>query len=216
LPAVAALLSLLLYARSNGWCNPFVDDCVSISRMARHEGLATSLFRALVLPGAVLQALTWLAGACALFDAGLARRRALLLAALGSCASLMLVVYGSFLGTDGPVYPWLRRWGTLTYFGGTYLTMLSFASAVLRLRQAQRLTLPPRLLRVVLALLAFIGALGLLHGFSAAAAFAVLEDRIENLTEWWGSLALTLVFVTMGSIWRHWDMRATLRAHGNP
>jgi hypothetical protein len=203
LPAIGVALALALYADPSGaWCNPFVDDCVSISRMAR-SGHANQLFRALVLPGAVLQALTWLAAAWVLAKAGIPRRRVLALAITGVCAGLMLVVYGSFLGTDGDVYRWLRRWGTLIYFGGTYLAMLFFAAATVQLSQVHPKLLPRAHGQLMLALLAFIAVISLVHGFASLVPIDALEDRVENLTEWWGSLALTLMFVTMASIWRH-------------
>lgn len=209
LPATAVLLVLAVSIGEGGSsCNPFIDDCVSISRMARH-GLANHLFRALVLPGAVLQILTWLTAACALRAAGLARRDAFRMALAGVCAGVALVVYGSFLGSDGEVYRWLRRWGTLTYFGGTYLAMLMFALASQRLHAARQLALPRSHERVMLALLAFITVISLFHVFASVVSVD-LEDRIENLAEWWGSLALTLAFATVASLWRHWELVATI------
>jgi hypothetical protein len=209
LPAIAVLLALALYAGEVGsFCNPFIDDCASISRMARH-GLAKHLFRALVLPGGVLQVLTWLTAAHTFAAAGLTRRDVFLLALLGVCAGVSLVVYGSFLGIDGGVYRGLRRWGTLIYFGGTYLAMLIFARASQRLHAAHRLVRPRTHGRVMVALLAFIAAIGLFHVFASVVS-AALEDRIENNTEWWGSLALTLNFVTVASLWRRWGLVATI------
>jgi hypothetical protein len=210
LPALGALVAVLLFKGSDGsFCNPFIEDCVSISRMARH-GVANQVFRALALPGAVLQVLTWLAAAHAIAGAGCARRDALPVALLGACAGAMLVVYASFLGSDGEVYGWLRRWGTLVYFGGTYLTMLFLARALQRLHQAQRLVLPRGHGRVMLGLLAFIAILALGHGFASLSRLTALEDRIENFTEWWGALAMTLCFVTLASLWSRWGMVVTI------
>jgi hypothetical protein len=210
LPAIAALLAVALYAQARGsLCNPFVDDCVSISRMARH-GLANHLFRALVLPGAVLQLLTWLAASLALSRVGLARRDGLAIALLGACAGLALVVYASFLGSDGQTYRWLRRWGTLAYFGGTYLAMLMFVRAAQRLHLAGRLALPRGHERAMVALLAFIAMIGLGHVFASQVAPDSLVDRFENLTEWWSALALTLCFAVMASLWRRWALTATI------
>jgi hypothetical protein len=209
LPAIAVLVALTLHAGEGGSaCNPFIDDCVSISRMAR-QGLANHLFRALVLPGAVFQVLTWLVAAHTIAAAGSTRRDAFLLVLLGVCAGVSLVAYGTFLGIDGAVYRWLRRWGTLIYFGGTYLAMLIFARASQRLHAAHRLVLPRGLGRVMLALLAFIAAIGLVHVFASVMS-APLQDRIENQTEWWGALALTLNVVTMALLWRRWGLVATI------
>jgi hypothetical protein len=210
LPAVGVLVALLMFKSSDGsFCNPFIDDCVSISRMAR-QGMANHVFRALVLPGAVLQMLTWLAAAHAIAGARPERNDALPVALLGVCAAAMLVVYASFLGSDGATYRWLRRWGTLVYFGGTYLAMLFLARALLRLHRAHRLTLPRGHHRVLLGLLAFITILTLAHGFASLSGFNALEDRIENLTEWWGALALTLCFATLASLWSRWGMVVTI------
>jgi hypothetical protein len=33
---------------------------------------------------------------------------------------------------------------------------------------------------------------------------------VENLTEWWGSVALTLIFFIVSSLWRRWRMVATI------
>ena len=211
LPALAVLLALVLHIDAReSFCNPFVDDCISISRMAK-RGLANQLFRMLVLPGAVLQVLTWLAAARALRETGQVRREAHVLAALGAGAGTMLLVYASFLGSDGMVYEWLRRWGTLTYFGGTYMAMLVFMHAVQRLHVARRLDAPRFWQRVLEGLLAFVAVVALAHAFASLSANAQLEDRIENLTEWWGSLALTLALAAMASLWRSWRFVATFK-----
>ena len=49
-----------------------------------------------------------------------------------------------------------------------------------------------------------------LAGGGPAAANIALRDRIENATEWWGSLGLTLAFVVLADLWRRWDLRAGL------
>ena len=61
LPLLATLIAYTLSVRLGliEACNPFIDGCISISRAARHA-LPNHLFRALLLPAAVLQALCWL------------------------------------------------------------------------------------------------------------------------------------------------------------
>ena len=213
LPAAAALIAFAL-AVSAGLvapCNPFVDGCISISRAARH-GLPNQLFRALVLPAAVLQALAWLLQARALsFTARAATRRsAAALAVLGVAAGIALVLYGSFLGTEGQAYRWLRRYGTVVYFGGTCLAMLILGRALQRLHALDALHFPRLHERMLLALFAAIVLLGLGNSLAGLWADAALQDRIENATEWWGSLGLTLAFVTVADLWRRWDLRGEL------
>jgi hypothetical protein len=213
LPAVAALVAYALAVQAGlaPSCNPFVEGCVSISRAARHD-LPNHVFRALVLPAAVLQALTWLVQAQALRDLGTraAERSAAVLALLGVAAGAALILYGSFLGTEGAAYRWLRRYGTVIYFGGTCLAMLVLGRALQRLHALALLTLPRFHQRALLTLFAAIVAMGLANALVGAAADAALKDRIENATEWWGSLGLTLAFVVIASLWQRWDLRLRL------
>jgi hypothetical protein len=136
------------------------------------------------------------------------RRSALALAVIGVTAGLCLVLYGSFLGTEGAAYRWLRRYGTVGYFGGTCLAMLLLARGLQRMRAAQALVLPRGHERALLALLGLIVALGLGNALAGAwAGSDALRDRVENATEWWGALGLTLAFVTLASLWRRWGLR---------
>jgi hypothetical protein len=218
LPAVAALLALALALQAGlvPACNPFVDGCVSISRAARH-GLPNHVFRALVLPAGVLQALAWLLQARALSLAApvTTRRSAAALAVLGVTAGVALVLYGSFLGTEGATYRWLRRYGTVMYFGGTCLAMLVLGRALQRLHAPATLQLPRGPERWLLALFGAIVLLGLGNTLAGLWAGAALQDRIENATEWWGSLGLTLCFVVLAHLWRRWDLRGQLSVNSS-
>ena len=206
LPAAAALIALLLHAQQQGaFCNAFVDDCVSISRMAKH-GLANHLFRVLVLPGAVLQCLTWLVAAERFAAAGRGRVAVALMLAFGLVSAATLVVYGSFLGSDGDIYRWLRRRGTIGYFAGTYVAMLWFLLASRGLHAAQRLVLPRLHVWALGGLLAFVAAIGIGHGVGTLRG----SDTLENLTEWWAALGLTLTFVVMAAMWRRWELAAAI------
>jgi hypothetical protein len=184
---------------------------VSISRAARH-GLPNHVFRAIVLPAAVLQALAWLVQARALSSTAqaTARRSAVALAVLGVAAGIALVLYGSFLGTEGPVYRWLRRYGTVVYFGGTCLAMLLLGRALQHLHTLGAMHFPRRHERMLLALFGAIVLLGLGNTLAGLWADAALQDRVENATEWWGSLGLTLAFVTLADLWRRWNLRVDI------
>lgn len=207
LPALASLLAFALAVQAGlvPGCNPFVEGCTSISRAARH-GLPNQLFRALVLPAAALQAIVWLLAA-AWLQRERVRPSARLIAALGLAAGIALVLYGSFLGTDGAVYRWLRRYGTVLYFGGTCLAMLVLARALQQLQARSRPVLPRLHERLLLTLLTAVVVLGLVNVFVGLAADAVLKDRVENATEWWGSLGLTLAFGVLAALWRRLDLR---------
>ena len=51
-------------------------------------------------------------------------------------AALFLVLYGTFLGTEGRGYQWMRRYGVVVYFGLTCIAMLCFAANSLLCRLA--------------------------------------------------------------------------------
>lgn len=213
LPAIASIMAWALSTHAGliPPCNPFVDGCVSISRAARHE-LPNHVFRALLLPAATLQALVWLLQARALHALGgdALARSARVLAWTGLAAGVALVLYGSFLGTEGAAYRWLRRYGTVVYFGGTCLALLLTARSLQRLHALAALRFPRTHERALVALLGLVVLLGLGNALVGALAGAALADRVENVTEWWGSLGLTLGFLVLASLWRRWGLRADL------
>lgn len=189
-------------------CNPFLDGCVSISRAGRH-GLPNILFRALLLPAAVLQALCWMLCTPWLHTLGRgATRTARVLPWLGLAAGICLVLYGSFLGTEGEGYRFMRRYGTALYFGLTCIGMLLLAQAV---RQAQ-------VHGVALALLlpcAGLPLLGLAHVLLPLVWHdPAAKDALENVTEWWGGVLFTAFFGALA--WGWWRTRFRLRPEAAP
>jgi hypothetical protein len=204
-PAIAALAALWLSSALGliPDCNPLLDGCVSISRAARHA-LPNHIFRALVLPAAVLQALTWMLCASWLRQAGSDARATLrALPWLGLLVGLSLIVYGSFLGTEGIAYRWLRRYGVIVYFGFSYLNMLLVSSAVWRAARAGGLKPPARLDRWLIALCAVTLLIALAEVFvPPLIANEDFKDRLENIIEWYVALALTLFFLALAWLWR--------------
>ena len=185
-------------------CNPFIDGCTSISRAARH-GLPNHIFRALLLPAAALQALLWLLCSAWLGgDAAPALRPARslrLLPWIGVMAACFLVLYGSFLGTEGDAYRWLRRYGIVGYFGGTCLAMLLATRALLRSRWRSHAEV-----RVLLALCVALPLLGLVNSLvPLLLGAAALRDPVQNAVEWWAGLAFTLFFFVLARLWHATD-----------
>lgn len=170
-------------------CNPFFDGCVSISRAARHD-LPNHLFRALLLPAAALQALCWILCGAWLRTLGVTPTRKLrALPWVGVAAAVFLVLYGTFLGTEGETYRWMRRYGVVMYFAGTCIAMLIVSDAVRS--------------RAVLALCAALPLLGLVSAFGPL--FQVSEGQrnaLQNSMEWFGGLIFTLFFFAIAWQWR--------------
>ncbi len=210
LPLIAALL-VPVAALSAWWisvahgyipsCNPFFDGCVSISRAARH-GLGNHVFRALVLPAATLQGLTWLLFSAWLGNLGASGRSLRWLPWLGILAAVFLVLYGTFLGTEGDVYRWLRRYGTIVYFGFTYVCILIATGHIRHLVRSGALAVPARLdvMLVILAGLTMLVAIS--HVFVAPMLEEQLKDRVENVVEWTIGLSFTLFFLALAWLWR--------------
>jgi hypothetical protein len=183
-------------------CNPLLDGCVSISRAGRHD-LANIVFRGLVLPSAVLQAITWWLCGQWLSQGPTSFRSAKWMQILGVLAGVFLCLYTSFLGTEGDAYRFLRQYGTVGYFGLTYLCMLILLGALRRNPDAPRAA-ASLLQSLCTALL----ILGLSNALLAQLFDDPVKDRIENISEWWLGLGFVLVFVLLAYLWRR--MRATL------
>lgn len=213
LPAIAGIVAWQLSVRLEliPACNPFLDGCVSISRAARHD-LPNHLFRALVLPAAVLQALTWWLAARWLRGLVLlTARRAHWLAAVGAAAAVFLVLYGTFLGTEGELYRWFRRFGIWFYFGLTAVALVVVVGLIARAAQRGDTALTRRFARTLLALAWALLALGLAAVFAPLAfADAAAHDRISNALEWWGALLITLFFAALARAWRRTRFAARL------
>lgn len=191
-------------------CNPFFEGCVSISRAARHD-LPNILFRALVLPAAVLQAACWWLCPAWLRTLGAECGRAQrALPWLGLVAGISLVLYGSFLGTDGEGYRWLRRHGTALYFGLSCIGMLIVADAMHR--HVRQNPMRRRITRALLGLCGLLPLLGLAHVLlPLALPGEAARDALQNATEWWGGAIFTLFFAGLAWAWRATGFAARLQ-----
>ncbi|MGJ4802147.1 hypothetical protein [Luteimonas sp. SDU82] len=179
-------------------CIPVLEGCTSISRAARH-GLGNHVFRLLVLPCALLVGLHWWLAARRLGpgwrDVGW----------LGGIAATALAVYATFLGSDGEIYRFLRRYGVVCFFGFGYLAQLRFLHGIAASGQARR---------TVRAMLA-VGALMLLLGLASVAATALVadegwKDRIENALEWQLGWLLAAWYLLHAALWRQLRVRLAL------
>jgi hypothetical protein len=190
-------------------CNPFLEGCVSISRAARHD-LPNILFRALLLPAAVLQGACWLLCPAWLRSLGAAPDRLQRsMPALGFAAAIFLILYGSFLGTEGEGYRWMRRYGVVFYFGFTCIGMLVVAGQMQRLVRKRRRE--RWITNAVLTLCAALPLLGLVHVLvPLALPGPAVIDALENITEWWAGAIFTLFFLVLGWAWRATNFSARL------
>ncbi|MCL6710657.1 hypothetical protein M8R20_27035 [Pseudomonas sp. R2.Fl] len=214
LPLAAALL-LLVATHLALWlsiqagyvpaCVPYWEGCTSISRAARH-GLGNHLFRLLVIPCAVLHGASWwVAGRWLRDDEGRASRWWMLV--LGLFSASALAIYATFLGTEGEVYGFLRRYGVTVYFGFGFLAQLLLMRWARALRR-----MPPALLKAMAMLC--VAMLGLGVGNVVASALVAddsLRDRVENALEWQLGLLLVGWHLLLARGW--WRARFGLRLY---
>ncbi|GAB3336414.1 hypothetical protein [Marilutibacter aestuarii] len=200
LPFLAGHLALYLSIR-DGWvaaCLPHLEGCTSISRAARHGG-GNGVFKALMGPAAVLQAVFWWRMAPWLHMRAGADPRPV--AWLGLLATAFLLLYVAFLGSEGEVYRLLRRYGITVYFGGTFLALMQVLRGLARVRPRPAMAWP--LQGVALGMLA-LGIASVVA--SAAVADPVARDHWENRLEWQLGLWLTAMFGVFA--WACWRERS--------
>lgn len=224
LALLAGLLPLLATIVATGlsmrWelvpsCNPFLEGCVSISRAARHD-LPNILFRGLVLPAAVLQAMCWVLCPAWLQGLGAGRDRwQRALPALGVVVGVFLALYGSFLGTEGEGYRWMRRYGATFYFGLTCIAMLVVSERMRqRLRTGRRERRIAGVMLALCAMLPLLGVVRLLLPWWWTDPGAV--DALENIVEWWAGAIFTLFFFVLAWAWRSTGFGARLQCRDGP
>lgn len=170
-------------------CLPYWEGCTSISRAARH-GAANHLFKAGMLPVAGLMLVFWWLCAHWLRTLNAQRRRRIAtMQALGVTGALFLILYATFLGVDGDVYRWLRRYGVTVYFSFTVLAQMLMASVLDR--GGLRGTLIGLCATMLLLGLA---SIPLQHLFPD-------KDVPLNALEWAYALLMSLGFAAVGLAW---------------
>lgn len=189
----------------DGWvpaCIPYLEGCVSISRAARH-GAGNLLFKWLVIPCAGLHAVVWWLSARWLrgaVDASSARAAML---GLGGVSAIALAVYAVFLGSQGEIYGFLRRYGVTVYFGFGFLAqllLLRVARKQMAIAQGLRWTMA-----VICVWMLLLGVANVVAG--VALDEAALRDRVENALEWQLGLLLVDWFALLALAWWRADLR---------
>jgi len=169
-------------------CNPYWDGCTSISRAGRH-GWANHLFRGALLPYTVPLGIYWWLNQRWLRALGSRGSGAML--ASGLIGALFMILYLTFLGTDGASYQLMRRYGINVYFGGTFLAQVLLALRLRRLRLQGQATSPPWLAPALAWIAAAVLAIGLFY-VAVRLGLASDQDRWENALEWMVALGMQL------------------------
>ncbi|MGB5346811.1 MAG: hypothetical protein WBN23_11650 [Woeseia sp.] len=209
----ASYLIAIQYARLPA-CLPYFSGCTSVSATGRYPP-SSFLFKAVMLPEAVLLILYWILCAHwlrALEPQSAGRKPAgarLILA--GSLGAAALILYVTFLGTREPFYEFMRRFGIYVFFIATLLAQLELTLRIRRVALANQHQKLQGLGRVLVTLVILPFALGALNLFLKA----VLDDPdlFENAIEWIVVLAMQTHISLTYFAWRATSFQAKLSAH---
>ena len=205
LPIIAIHTSLLVAIGSGSivGCIPYLEGCTSISATGRYEP-ASFIFKPAMTAEAVIMVFYWS------FNVAWIRRLAgnevdgdrtgKWMLWLGIGGALALILYITFLGTQGPFYEFMRRFGIYLYFLFSVLAQIILARHTIRFAALQDLPDIARIgrMQMFLALIPFaIGALNLILK-------ATLEDAdaAENIIEWVFSLLMHVFFLLSYYSWK--------------
>ena len=200
LPMVASAVAYFVSVSTGqaDLCNPFIEGCISISRAARKEP-ALMIFRAIMIPGGIAMMLFWFFTYRWLRQTGDSARvapRALCI--VGLTGGLFLILYSTYLGTDGEIYGSMRRYGVTIYFAFTYLAQLMLTRRIQILKQADKLQISKRLYRMLVGLGATLLFLGLI---SLPVQHVFDLDSVKNMIEWNFGLLMCVYFILYFFVW---------------
>ena len=177
-------------------CAPYIEGCVSISRAAR-SGEFIYVFRAVMMPTSLLLvAYWWLSYAWLQQLDPTVTRGMRIMRSLGVVGSLFLILYVTYLGTEGEIYRWMRRYGVIFYFSFTALAQLFLIQRLYSLKSLPVLDSCHRLLSVKSALCIIQWSVGLI---SLPLGVLIVEkearDVMQNIVEWNYALAMNSYFL---------------------
>lgn len=187
-------------------CFPFFTGCTSISAAARQDP-SIHLFRMTMLPLTPILAGFWIMTRVWLFRLDPNIKSVNTLTILGVTGAVFLVLYVVFLGTDGRVYGWLRRFGTTIYFGGTGLAQLLLAARLHELNRHSAL-FPKRHIMLFLLICVSMLIMGLVY-IPAAHAFHAVNT--ENIIEWNFAFLLHINFALVSLLWSRQKLTLQLK-----
>ena len=181
-------------------CFPLLDGCVSISATGR-KAPGSFLFHAIMLPQAVLLAAVWCFTVLWLRSLNSQLRSSTAVAILlsGFVGALALIIYVTFLGTERPLYEFMRRIGIYFGFLGLALAQLFTAISLFRYTKSVPRTRLSTMAGSMLAICLATFGLGVVN----IVLKAIFEDdsAIENRIEWIVSILMQCYFVVMYFAW---------------
>jgi len=180
IPFIAIHLSFILSVQNEylSLCNPYIDGCYSISRVARQPS-SIIIFKVLILVSALSLFFLW----PRLFKPK--HNKTLIL--IGRIGSLFLIAYIVALGEEGFLYELMRRFGVFIFYVFTLISQWVFTfNAEIR---KERFFVYNFFINIIVYIqfLTFLVAIPFFL-------FIKNYGYIENIIEWWITLFITLWF----------------------
>ncbi len=180
IPFIAIHLSFILSVQNEylSLCNPYIDGCYSISRVARQPS-SIIIFKVLMLVSALSLFFLW----PRLFKP----KHNVIIILIGRIGSLFLIAYIVALGEEGFLYELMRRFGVFIFYIFTLISQWVFTfNAEIRKR---KFFIKNFLINIIVFLefLAFLLAIPFFL-------FVKNYGYVENIIEWWITLLITLWF----------------------
>lgn len=205
IPLIALNGALIVssYFGDTSFCIPYIEGCNSISRVARKEP-AILLFRPLMTAQGMLMLFLWeYAYQWLRLNGDVESKRPLAMLWLGRLGVVFLVVYLTFLGTTGPVYEALRRFGIIFFFSFTGLAEFLFVSRLFKL-EGQLLR---GWLLAVCYMMLFLGLLDIIVTLSMS------EPKfVKNAIEWNFGVLLAVFSLILAKVWKSFRVSYNHRA----
>jgi hypothetical protein len=197
--AVVGAYIIALVQGYDASCIPFVEGCTSISRAARYDD-AIFWFRGLMLPLVSLLVLYWIYHRRWLVQLVGAHYRHTVILWLGILSALALSIYVNFLGSEGDVYRFMRRFGVTFYFGLAMLAQLLSIYSLYHVRES----LTRSVNRLVTGQLFLVGAQWLIGLGSLAITIMQpdYKDQANNIMEWNFALMMTIYYAISAILWK--------------
>lgn len=195
---VAYLISL--YHGTAVACMPYLEGCLTVSAASRTEP-AIFFFRAVMMPATLLFVIYWAVSWTWLGRIDTSRQRHAIFL-LGVVGALAMILYVDYLGTEGEMYRALRKYGTILFFGLTFLAQL------MELGRMVRKNVGPAWAVSAKRIISYALLLGGLAFIPVQNAWDV--DPIENIIEWNFSLLMMAHFMFTAAIWRRAEVEVRL------
>ncbi len=189
-------------------CIPYLTGCTSVSSTGR-AAPESLIFRAGMLPTAVILAMFWHHCATFLELGGYRGRRLAALRVLGVIAALSLTIYALTLGFEENVYRQLRRAGIIGFAVSTFAAEVMLIMAYRPMRIVETEKLWRWLVILCIALPAFDIVSELLK-------WAGTPRRATNNTVAWNAFVVSsLYYVVVARIWSHHGFGGQLRINSS-